>query len=444
MNNILCGFGSVEFTPAVGLPLMGNLRDNYESTGIHDPLMATAIVFGNSSGEQAAVLSLDLCMIDRIQVSMMRKVIEEETSIPGDRVLICTTHTHAGPATMAVYTSPAAGEDEIEAFLKQACGAVLTAKNNMLPSELSVGGSNETRVSFNRRLKTVTGKTLMNWEPCKAEDIVGTLGPVDPRMTVVGIEQDGKSAALVNFPLHPAILDYENSLYSADYPGMLREGLGKIMGGDFTTLFANGCCGNLNHLNYADPSAPRRGCQAIERAGYMLAAAAAEGLDKSSPLAGSKVAVSREFVALDRFPISEETYRWSKETLAKTKGEVSSGLIDGLPEEHSAPVWIDMYEKQNEKDSVEVMVIRIGDLAVVGLPGEVFCEFGMSIREKSSARHTIVIELANDAVGYLPNEQAYGQGGYEDTPGSTKYAKGCGEKLEASALDQINRLFNKS
>ena len=101
-----------------------------------------------------------------------------------------------------------------------------------------------------------------------------------------------------------------------------------------------------------------------------------------------------------------------------------------------------MYEKQADHDKVEVMAIRIGDVAIVGLPGELFCEFGMEIKKCSPAKHTIVIELANDAIGYIPTEEAFEQGGYEPTPGTTMYLKGSGENITASAIAQLNKLFD--
>ena len=102
-----------------------------------------------------------------------------------------------------------------------------------------------------------------------------------------------------------------------------------------------------------------------------------------------------------------------------------------------------MYGKQNENDVVEVITVRIGNVAFVGLPGELFCEFGMDIKKHSPAKHTMVIELANDVIGYIPTENAFEQGGYEPTPGSTMYVRGSGEKLAASALKQLNKLFKK-
>ena len=53
-----------------------------------------------------------------------------------------------------------------------------------------------------------------------------------------------------------------------------------------------------------------------------------------------------------------------------------------------------------------------------------------------------MIELANDAAGYLPTREAYEQGGYEASPGATVYAPGCAERLAEAALRQLTRLFS--
>lgn len=446
MNEIKCGLGAVDFTPRTGLPLMGNLRGKYESTGAHDPIMAVSIVFADSNGNKAALLSLDLCMINREQTAMMRKYIAGKSSIPENGILVNATHTHAGPAAMSLYGMPKAGEKDIEDFFKKACEAVFKAEADLKQAAFSIGYSEEHRVSFNRRLKNNQGKTLMNWESFNPETIAGPLGPIDPLLSVLSIEQKNNkgeiiSGALVNFALHPAILDYENTRYSADYPGFLREGLNKIINEDFITFFGNGCCGNINHIDYSDNSAARRGYGAAERIGYMLAADTSRALRNATGLKGLEIAVSREYVPLKRLTVSKETYYKSLKILEESDREKGKDESDGLPEELQALVQIQMYEKQHQMDNVEVMVIRLGNLAIVGLPGEIFCELGMRIREESVSAHTIIIELANGAIGYIPDENGYGQGGYEDTPGSMNYVKGSGEKLAESALTQIKQLF---
>jgi hypothetical protein len=84
---------------------------------------------------------------------------------------------------------------------------------------------------------------------------------------------------------------------------------------------------------------------------------------------------------------------------------------------------------------------KLGELAIVGLPGEVFCEFGLEIKEKSPAKHTIVVELANGAIGYIPTKEAFAQGGYEPTAGACNFAPDVGEKLIDSAMKQLKKLF---
>ena len=65
----------------------------------------------------------------------------------------------------------------------------------------------------------------------------------------------------------------------------------------------------------------------------------------------------------------------------------------------------------------------------------------MEIKNRSPAEDALVFELTNDAIGYLPVEAAFDQGGYESTPGTTMYARGSGEKLTESAIDRLTELF---
>jgi hypothetical protein len=60
-----------------------------------------------------------------------------------------------------------------------------------------------------------------------------------------------------------------------------------------------------------------------------------------------------------------------------------------------------------------ITVGRVGDIAFVGLGGEVFNEIGKAIKSGSPFPHTIVITHCNGAAGYLPPKQYYPEGGYE-------------------------------
>ena len=84
-------------------------------------------------------------------------------------------------------------------------------------------------------------------------------------------------------------------------------------------------------------------------------------------------------------------------------------------------------------------MIALGDrIAWVSLPGEVFVELGLSIKRASPFRQTMIAELANGLVGYVPNKSAYPEGNYEVV--SARCAAGSGEMLVAAAVAMLEEL----
>ena len=81
----------------------------------------------------------------------------------------------------------------------------------------------------------------------------------------------------------------------------------------------------------------------------------------------------------------------------------------------------------------EVQVFRLNrDAAIVLLPGEVFAELGLAIKNGSPFKHTLVIELANDSPAYIPTEKAFKEGSYEIV--NSRIVSGGGERLVEAAL----------
>jgi hypothetical protein len=196
----------------------------------------------------------------------------------------------------------------------------------------------------------------------------------------------------------------------------------------------------VNHVDYRDPL-QGRGYGMAQRVGYMLAAAVGQAINARQPLAADRVAVSHEMVDLPRIEISQAEYRRCQEVMEEARRQPLRGQVDGLPEAHFAGLRLEMYENQHQPDRAEVLAIRVGDAALVGLPGEVFCEIGMEIRRGLPAPHTLVAGLSDDAIGYLPTRESFAQGGYEVTVGSTFYQPGAAEWLSQSAVEQLRRLF---
>jgi hypothetical protein len=443
-NSLEIGIAEVNYTPAIGLKLVGNYRgDDYASRGVHDSLYAKALVASDGKGQKVAVLTIDICLIPAESVEFMRSCISSQTDIKPENVMIMATHSHSGPP---------AGLDDPKAkeYLARAAGAVILANNRLKPTVLAVGRSKEDRISHNRRLKCKDGSTHMCWEKFEPGFVLEPWGSIDPEVITMSFEQEGKqTGVLVNFGCHATTMTGNNWLYTADYPGYLAEAVKRVRGKDFVSLFCNGCCGNVTQVDYRIGFPDTY--QECQRIGYLLGVSALEAMQNEKVVTGNEIAVSREMVPLSRIDITDEQLAWANAIMKKVEKEGMPPIqADGIPDAQYAKDWIEMRKNQNVTDSVEVMVIRIGDVAFAGLPGEMFNEFGRDIKAKSPCRNTIVTGLTNDERAYFPTAVSFTQGlsgftpmitGYETTPGSTLYEIGSGEKLAESAVNQLNRIF---
>jgi hypothetical protein len=443
-SRFMVGLAEVDYTPEVGLNLVGNYRgDDYASRGIHDPLYARAFVAKGENGVKAAILTVDICMINKETANYMREYIESVTGIQKVNIMILATHTHSGPESDL--SAPKARD-----YMLKAADAVVLANEKLAPAGVSVGRSREDRISFNRRLKCKDGTTHMTWEGIDPGLVEGSWGSKDPEVITFTINQGGRDiGTVVNFGCHVTTLTGSNWLYSADYPGYMVEAIRKVKGEDFLPMFFNGPCGNVTQINneigFLDtyPEA--------QRIGYLLGVSALEAIRNQEPVGGGMVKVSQQFIPLKRLSITDEQLAWARNVMETVAREGMPPLQqDGIPDEQYAKDWIEMHAIQDQVDSIEVQVIRVGELAFVGLTGEPFNEFGLEIKAKSPCPNTIVMGNANDYTKYFPTQISFAQGpegftpmitGYETTPGTTIYEIGSGEILAAAAISQLEELF---
>lgn len=444
VSGLMVGVAEVNYAPEVGLDLAGNYRgSDYASRGVHDSLYARAIVARDISGNKAALLTVDICFLLRESVDFMRNYIATQTDLKKENIMISATHTHSGPkADMA--------NPKVKEFLLRACKAVTLANERLSPTTFYAGSTTENRVSFNRRLKCVDGTTHMCWENLKPGFVIEPWGPVDPEVITLTLEQGGKPvAALINFGCHATTLTGNNWLYSADYPGYLVESIRKVKGKEFIPLFFNGCCGNVTQVDYRVGFPDTY--QECQRIGYILGVSALEAMNKRMEVEGSQVVVSKEMVPLKKISLTQDQQRWAESVMARVAKEGMPPMqANGIPDAVYAKEWLRLSKIQSQTDSLEVMVVRIGGAAFVGLPGEMFAEFGMEIKAASPFKNTFVMGLTNDKKGYFPTKISFTQGpkgftpmitGYETTPGTTFYEIGSGEHLTQSAINQLKKVF---
>jgi hypothetical protein len=236
--------------------------------------------------------------------------------------------------------------------------------------------------------------------------------------------------------------------WSADYPFFIEQTLRKAAGPNVISIFGNGCCGDINHIN------PRRGERnKSDFIGNAIGESIEQQLGKLTPLRRADLVVKSRVV---RLPLQDAT----KDEIAHSIGILDAARrkekVDFL--EHVAAHNKMMLDQMRHAEPfastaeyitwglshtlagvgetlpVDVTVIALGqDVAIVALPGEPFVELGLAIKQGSPFNTTLVIELSNcmETI-YLPTRAAYAGGSYEVTNSTTQ--PGSGEMLVEAAL----------
>jgi neutral ceramidase len=204
------------------------------------------------------------------------------------------------------------------------------------------------------------------------------------------------------------------------------------------TLFGNGCCGNLCAIDVYDPERDDRGHEWAAHMGEVLADDVLQALPHGERLTDPVMDHRSNVIPMPIRHISDDLLAWAKGYLDRPDA------ADNFAERCYAEMAHELLEMQRNEPLVatEVAAYRLGDYAVVTLPGEIFVEFGLDIKLKSPARRTFVVELANGIVGYVPTKRAFEGGGYEQrTATSSKLDPVAGEMLVAVGRALLDSMF---
>lgn len=277
----------------------------------------------------------------------------------------------------------------------------------------------------------------VKWNPGKLNpNIVRPVSPNDPQVGVVYFETPGKEAkplaTYVNYAIHTD--NTGGNLISADLPGHLARLLAGYRGPEMLTIFANGTCGNLNHIN-VKWGKPQRGVEEAFRLATIMAGAVFKATMDLKPTRETTLRVRSQMLQLPPFPTTGQDVEQALEVIKR-------GAKAPTQEQAQAYKIIDAAERKGQPWEAEVQVITLGhELAWVALPGEIFVELGLSIKAASPFAQTQIAELANGNLGYVPNLSAYPEGAYEVL--STRLAQGSGEMMAAAAIKMLGELYGE-
>ncbi len=437
MNSAKVGFCRCDITPPLGVRVTGYYYERL-AEGVLDPLYINA--FALQEGDKSAVvLACDLLGIYSDAARELAKEVAQAAGIDHEAVFICHTHTHTGPATMHYREQ---NDPVYDAWLRRRmCDAAVMAFADCKPVAYVKGFEGETKgLTFFRRFKMKDGR-YQTWANRGDPDIAEPAGVADETLRFVRVGREGgDEIVLVNFQVHPD--NVSNCMISADFPGYLRMRLEEEKP-DTKCVFLNGCQGQLDYVDWQNLSTCQKKIQAAITLGTGLADYVLAHYDEVADVEGGGLAYGK---LIKQCRTKRDTSRLPE---ALRLIEIHES---GREEELLGPDWIatpmvaEAYvicRLENEELTyvpMTVSAVTIGGLALVGLPGEPFCEIGVHIREASPYPMTMVCCQTNGCEGYYPTAKAYEQGGYE--PANTKFPKGIAEILQDAAVELLQKVHS--
>ncbi|MEU9350955.1 neutral/alkaline ceramidase [Streptomyces griseoloalbus] len=488
----LVGRGLADATGEVAeVGMMGYGRFDQQAAGLHTRLRARAfVVVDEASGRRVMLIVADSPMIfGSVHQAVLRRLAEAYGELYTEQnVLITATHTHAGPGGYShhlLYNTTTFGfhRKTFEAVADGLFEAAQRAHDDLAPSELVLSHGTLTGASVNR------SRSAFERNPKADRDHFPDA--IDPHTTLLRVERAGRTVGAVNwFPVHSTSMSGDNRLISADNKGYAayhweREvhDVDYLADGSpaFVSAFAQTNSGDMSpNLDLQPPTTPAD--FAHTRAGGLLQyEAAADQLDR--PGAGLSGPVDSRLVYVDlsdvtvrpEFTGDGRTHRTSKPCVGAS---MAAGSMEDGPafpgfEEGENPFWDavsdsviytvspELAQAQAPKDvfvpigemnrvypwvqeRVPVMLVRIGRLHLIGIPGEVTICAGLRLRRTvaqivgADLDDVLVAGYANAYFHYLTTPEEYDAQQYEG--GSTLFGRWQLPALQQTASELATAL----
>lgn len=440
------GAATSNITPWLGVTMPGSFHPRY-GEDVHDELLAKALVIDNGD-VRIAMVTCDLIAIPEPIANAVKARIQERCGISPECVMVNATHTHSGAGVSNLL---GVGEDEgYTTWLPlKVADAVELAVKRMQPARAGFASVMEDRISFYRRWLMKDGTVRMN-PGLNNPDLVRPMGEIDPELAMMYVEGvDGTPISVVaSFSLHYVGTGSVGQV-SADYFGQFFNLMRHYIGGNCVPILWNAASGQINNNDYSgeriwrDRGHPRARRMANVLAGHVLTEI--QLMDLNEELALEAVTGTLEF---------------SRKVITETDLDIAEQILAGGYEYEEGPFsWVvgqpvrkdrvGVYARQcqrlaalPEQMTAPVQAIRLGDAAILALPGEIFVETGLRIKAQTSASPLMLVSLANGSIGYVCTDEALTQEGGYETWASLSSLGGVGtvpamESLSLSLLETL-------
>jgi Neutral/alkaline non-lysosomal ceramidase, N-terminal len=393
------GFGEADVTPTVvgQKPVyLAGFGQNRQARGVHDPIMARSIVLADGK-KKVAFVAVDVVGLFRDVAESVRK------QLTGfDYVLVSSTHNHEGPDTLGLWGQNPFKSGVDPDYLKQVEAGIVKA----------VKDADAARQEAAAHIGTANAPELLHdgREPYVKHDELVAIRFSDP---------DGHKpiGVLVQWNCHPETLDSKNNQVSADFVASTVSALRKSQ--QCPVVYLTGTVGGLMtslkvEIKGASGELLKDGTfEKTEAYGRRVAALADRALETAKPITLVPLEARTREILL---PIDNKVYQlgWQLGVLKRNaylwNGDAFTATRTEAPD-----------LKKPTALATEVGYLKLGDLEVAAIPGEIYPELVLgkvqdppdpgadfpdapiepSIYGQFTAKHRMLIGLANDEIGYI-------------------------------------------
>jgi len=422
-GNLQVGAARVDITPApdAALPMEGYGSRTQGFQRIHDHIYARAVVLSDGSS-QAALLAWELIGVPNHVWEELSQRISKELGIPADHILLAAVHDHGAPSLAGMYgrsPAPAATLAYTTKVENDAFEAVRQAKANLQPAQFGFG-TGKAYVNINRReFFPKAGWWWLGYNPD---------GPSDKTVAVLKFtDMSGKPIAFfINYPVHAVVMGPANLAVTGDLAGATSRYVEQYFQGKIATRGDAGWELEVGPEEKAGGESP-----------VALWTSGAAG--DQNPITADE---GEDFTMVDGLGriLGEESVRVANsiQVMSSQASIESSQRVINCPGRRVAPgptPRTDYTFKDADAVNIRLSLLKVNDVVLAGVSGEVFTRIYLHLKQDSPFSHTVMVTHANGSSGYIPSDDAFDPVSYENTASHLK--PGCAEKGIVNGLIEM-------
>lgn len=436
------GFGRSDVTPRVGVELCGfGPFLQRRSVGLRDRLWARAAAF-ELADRRVVLVSCDLIGVTASITARVRRLVGRATGLADDDILVHATHTHSGPAVGAYIGWGESDAPYLELLPDRIAAACIAAVGQCRPARLSHAEAPCEGIGLNREYDRdrppLEDALRDDWRPAKPE-------LTNLTAHVLRADADGRCLGFLSYyGCHPVVCCAATRQIHGDYCGVATNLVERDHPGA-VGLFLQGAQGDINSCVVHQAEAESLAALDVIAARY--ARVIREGLSAARPIEVDTIRRARRQVTFHRKP-------WDRAKLASLLAE-QEAVLHAPGADHAdqnfrmamvratalRQLLAALEAGRSLEPPAELHGLRLGPLALLGAPLEVFRAIAVEATEQAVSPLPLVMGFTGDSIGYAVDRTAAARGGYaaDLVPlvcGALPFADIHGELVEAlAALD---------